>query len=122
MLVELPFIQELIAEARLAVQVKTLHLLLETRFGSIPPTVSAGLEQAREEIKLDRLVKQAVLCPSLPAFEEALRQELLVPPSKLGRRRLLKTGSPDHSARAIVEAILGNQARSGPPFEQIPDR
>ena len=119
---ELPFIQELIAEARLAGQVRTLHRLLEVRFGSIPPTVYAGLEQAGEEKKLERLVKQAALCPSLPLFEKALRQELLVPPSKRGKRRLRKTGSPDHSARAIVEAILKNQARSELPFEQIPDR
>jgi hypothetical protein len=72
--------------------VKAIGAVLETRFQSVPAALTAGLEQVKDAAKLDRLTRQAVTCPSLQAFEEALRQELPAPPppSTRGKRRSRK--------------------------------
>ena len=93
MLIETPLIQEIGAEFARAAQVKTILRFLEARFGSMTPTITAGLEQVKQEEKLDRLAQQAAICASLQAFEEALRQELPAPApaSTRGKRRSRKS-------------------------------
>jgi hypothetical protein len=90
-MIESPLIQEIVAESARAGRVKTLLGVLEARFGSVTPAVTAGLEQVKEEEQLARLTPQAALCPSLQAFEDSLRRELAAPPaSTRGKRRSRK--------------------------------
>ncbi len=90
-MIESPLIQEIVAEADRAGTVRTMLRLLETRFGAVTPTVTAGLEQVKDPEKLLRLTDHAALCPSLQAFEDCLRQELSAPPaSTRGKRRSRK--------------------------------
>jgi hypothetical protein len=88
-MIESPLIQEIGAEFERAGRVKSIRRFLELRFGSVSPTVTAGLEQVKEEIRLERLRDQAALCTSLQEFEQRLRDELLRPAavSKHERRR-----------------------------------
>lgn len=78
-MIESPLIQEIIAESMRAAWVKVLLVILDARFGAVTPTITAGLEQVKEEDKQDRLTDQAATCRSLQAFEEALQGELLAP-------------------------------------------
>jgi len=88
-----PLIQEIVSESRRAERTKAIVEFLETRFGPAPSTVTAGLEQVKDEEKLARLTQQAALCESLQAFEDALRKELSAPPpaSTRGKRRSRKS-------------------------------
>jgi predicted transposase YdaD len=88
-MIESPLIQEIVEESVRAGEVKVMLRVLETRFGAVAPTITAGLEQVKDETKLDRLTRQVALCPSLQAFEESLRQELSAPApaSTRGKRR-----------------------------------
>lgn len=91
-MIESPLIQEIVEESDRAGQVKAILRVLETRWGAVTPAITAGLEQVKAEEKLDRLTRQAVICPSLQAFEVALHQELPAPPpaSTRGKRRSRK--------------------------------
>jgi hypothetical protein len=86
------FFEDIISECRQQERVKVLHEVLEARFGVLPPTVTAGLQQVKDQEKLVRLSRHAATCPSLQAFEDALRQELSPPPpaSTRGKRRSRK--------------------------------
>lgn len=81
--------QEIAEENNRAGQVKAVTRFLEQRFGAIPPTVTAGLQQVKGESHLDRLTRQAASCPTLQAFEAALRDELPqpLPASTRGKRK-----------------------------------
>jgi len=63
--------------------------VLKERFGTVTPTVMAGLEQVKEKEKLVRLTRHVAACPSLQQFEERLREELPTPApaSTRGKRR-----------------------------------
>jgi hypothetical protein len=91
-MIESPLIQEIGAEFARAERVKTTLDFLEARFGSVGPTISAGLAQVKGQDKLVRLTRLAASCPNLQAFEDALRQELPAPPptSTRGKRRSRK--------------------------------
>jgi hypothetical protein len=91
-MIESPLIQEIVSESARVTRVKDTLDILETRFKAVTPTITAGLEQVKEEEKLLRLMRQAVVCASLQAFEEALRQELpaMPPASTRGKRRSRK--------------------------------
>jgi hypothetical protein len=71
---------------------KDIRVVLETRLGPPTPAITAALEQVKEAAKLAELLRYAVLCPSLQAFEDRLRQELPAPPpaSTRGKRRSRK--------------------------------
>jgi hypothetical protein len=91
-MIESPLIQEIVAESDRVRQVKDIVLVLKTRFGKVPPGITAGLEQVRGEEKLALLTREAVKCRSPQAFEKRLRQELQAPPpSPRGRRRPRKS-------------------------------
>jgi hypothetical protein len=92
-MIESPLLQEIIAESQRSGRVKTLIDVLEDRFGSVTPTITAGLEQVKARERLRRLTTQVVLCKSLHAFEDALLEELPkpTPPSTRGKRRSRKT-------------------------------
>jgi hypothetical protein len=91
-MIESPLIQEIVAESARAERVKTLVDILEDRFGSVTPTITAGLDQVKEGEKLRRLTTQAGTCKSLQAFENALLDELpkRPPASTRGKRRSRK--------------------------------
>ena len=82
-MIESPLIQEIVAEADRAGQVKVIVRVLRRRFGELTPTVTAGLEQVKEEERLARLADHAAIYPSLQAFADALGQELAAPPPGL---------------------------------------
>jgi hypothetical protein len=67
-MIESPLIQELLA--------KWAHnyivILLEARFGSVPPELATQLRTILDEDKLDELVRRAGTCPTLGAFETFL--------------------------------------------------
>jgi hypothetical protein len=92
-MIESPLLQEIVAESARAERVKTLLDILKDRFGSVTPTITAGLEQVKARERLRRLTTQAFSCKSLQAFEEALLDELpkRTPPSTRGKRRSPKT-------------------------------
>jgi hypothetical protein len=94
-MIESPLIQEIVAESERTGRVKSTVDVLETRFGRVTATITAGLEQVKEDEKVVRLLRQAVVCPSLQAFEELLRQELPAPRpvSTRGKRRSCKPPS-----------------------------
>jgi len=77
---ESPLIQELLAESEMKTQRDSILALLEDRFGTVSPTVTAGLAQVQDKEKLRRLLLRTANCPSLQAFEESVRQELPTPP------------------------------------------
>ena len=91
-MIESPLIQEIGAEFERTGQVKTMLRFLKARFGTVTPTITAGLEQVKEDDRLARLTDHAATCPSLQAFEQCLLQELPVPPpvSTRGKRRSRK--------------------------------
>ncbi len=71
-----PLLQAIMAEAKRAVRVKSLLVVLKARFGELTPTVTFGLERVKEDAQFNRLIDHAASCPNLEAFEEALRKEL----------------------------------------------
>jgi hypothetical protein len=87
-----PLIQEIVAESRRDRRIQSIRAVLETRFGAVTPTITAGLEQVKEEANLDQLLRHAVLCASVKAFEERLHEALPPPPpaSTRGKRRSRK--------------------------------
>jgi hypothetical protein len=88
-MIESTLIQELLAESRVGERLTTILQVLRVRFGDVPPTVTAGLEQVKDYEKLVRLTDHASVCPSLQAFEERVREELPqpAPASTRGKRR-----------------------------------
>ena len=101
-MIESPLIQEIVAEAQQAGRVKTICLVLEERFGAVTPTVTAGLEQVKDDEKPARLTRHAALCPGLQAFEDSLRQELPAPPPVSTRGSGGRPGRPLDIPRAGV--------------------
>ena len=93
-MIESPWLQELADKSMRAGQVRSLLNVLEGRFGVVPPTITAGLEQIKEENQLDRLARQAGVSVSLQSFEDSLREEFPKPPpaSTRGKRRPKKSG------------------------------
>jgi hypothetical protein len=67
-MIESPLLQELLAKTTH----KSILLFLEGRFGSVPPEVAAQLRPILDDDKLDELVRQAAVCPTLGAFETFL--------------------------------------------------
>jgi len=94
-MIESPLIQEIVEESKRAGQVESILHVLQVKFGAPGPGIAAGLAQLTETEKILRLTIRAATCASLPAFEEALRQELPAPPpfSTRGKRRSRKSGS-----------------------------
>jgi hypothetical protein len=91
MLDKLPFIQELMAEARRTAIAQSLLAIVGARFETVPPpTIFACVEQVQDEETLLRLVSFAVVCPSLRAFETRLHRELSASASTRGKRRSRK--------------------------------
>jgi predicted transposase YdaD len=78
-MIESPLIQEIVEESERAGRTKTIVEVLEARFGTVPPAITAGLEQVKEGEKLRRLTRQAAVCQSLQAFEGDLHKELSAP-------------------------------------------
>ena len=93
MLIESPLIKEIVDESRREERMQSTLDSLEERFGTVPPTITAGMEQVKEMDRLARLSRRASVCASLQAFEDSLREELPKPPpaSTRGKRRPKKS-------------------------------
>jgi len=68
-MIESPLIQEIVARARH----RDITLVLEGRFGSVPPDIAIQLRTVVDEQKLDDLNRMAVHCPDLEAFRTHLK-------------------------------------------------
>ncbi len=92
-MIESPLIQSIVQESERTGRVKLIVEMLQDRFGPAGAAIEAGLAQVKDDVKLMRLGKQAATCPSLKAFEDALREELprQPPASTRGRRRPRKS-------------------------------
>jgi hypothetical protein len=92
-MIESPLIQNLVEESMRTGQVKLIVGILQDKFGAVGPAIEAGLAQVKDGAKLMRLGVHAATCPSLQAFEGALREELprQPPASTRGRRRPRKS-------------------------------
>lgn len=86
-MIESPLIQRIGAEFRRSGQLDFIRGELQDKFGSVGPTIEAGLALVKEETALRRLNAQAVTCSSLRAFEDALLAELPQQPSPSTRGR-----------------------------------
>ena len=93
-MIESPWLQEIADKSERRGQVRSLINVLEGRFGAVTPTITAGLEQIKDEDQLDRLARQAGVSVNLQSFEEILREEFPKPPppSTRGKRRPKKSG------------------------------
>ncbi len=67
-MIESPLIQELVAERAQ----KAILLVLQDRFGTVPPEIISALQPVQDEKKLDELVVWASRCPDLEAFRKRL--------------------------------------------------
>ena len=67
-MIESPLIQQIVAER----SHKGILLLLEKRFGAVPPQIAAKLRAIVDEQRLLDLTVQAGTCPSLEAFQALL--------------------------------------------------
>ncbi len=67
--------QEGLERGRLEASRRSLCKVLRARFGEVPPAVSVGLERLTDGEGLERLLDEALACPSLSAFSEALERE-----------------------------------------------
>ena len=92
-MIESPWLQEISAKSERAGRVKSIIESLEERFGTVPPSITAGLEQVKEVDRISRLNRRAAVCASLQSFEVSLREELPKPPpaSTRGKRRPKKS-------------------------------
>jgi len=92
MIIETPFIQGLMQESMRTGRIQATIDVLEGRFGSVTPTITAGLEMLKEMERLKRLTQQAVTCSSLQEFEAAVHQELPQPAPRSTRGKKRKKG------------------------------
>jgi hypothetical protein len=68
MFLESPLIQEILAEHMQG----TLLFALRTKFGEVPPELSAQVHAIADVHRLETLIVQAVVCPDLAAFREKM--------------------------------------------------
>jgi len=89
MMMDMPYWRNLVEQTRRSERIQTTVEVLEGRFGTVPPRISAGLTEAKEDGALVRLTRLAVTCKSLEAFQAALDAELPkpVPPSTRRRKK-----------------------------------
>ena len=92
-MIESPWLQEIADKSERKGCVRSMHRTLQRRFGSVTPSITAGLEQVKDLDRLDRLTDHATDCASLEAFEVFLREELPKPrpASTRGKRRPKKS-------------------------------
>ena len=91
--IESPFIQGIVDESERKATVEAIADVLQARFSTVTPSVTAGLEQVKQKEKLKTLLYEAARCGSLQAFEDALHKTLPAqpPPSTRGKRRSKKS-------------------------------
>jgi hypothetical protein len=111
-MIESPLIQEIVEEFEQAERRQVIREVLEARFGAAPAAVADGLEQVKGEEKLVRLTRHAAVCPSLPAFENCLNQELAN--SQGSRKRPITTPTTSAAPPTNHQARRGNGSASIP--------
>jgi hypothetical protein len=92
-MIESPWLQEIADKSRREERAQAILQFLTTRFGAVPPSITAGLEQVKEMDGLRRLTGHSAACVSLQAFEASLLEELPKPrpASTRGKRRPKKS-------------------------------
>ena len=61
-----------ITEGEAAGQLKSVMLILESRFGDIPAATQKKLASLRDARRIEKMVKLAATCQSLKEFQKAL--------------------------------------------------
>jgi len=92
MIIETPFIQQIVAESERAGLVEGILHMLKKKFGDPGPEIAASLAQVKGKEAILDLVVRAGNCTSLQEFKEALQKELPAPQpaSTRGKRRSRK--------------------------------
>ena len=67
---EMPLIVELLAQA----SHECILIVLDTRFGAVPPEIGLSLQNVLEESKLSELTRLAAVCPDLAIFQARLAE------------------------------------------------
>ena len=93
-MIESPWLQEIADKSACKARLDSILRVLTIRFGTVTPTITAGLTQVKELDGLLRLTDRSAACVSLEAFEQYLREELPKPrpASTRGKRRPKKSG------------------------------
>lgn len=86
-MIESPLIQEIVQESQRTARFQSVVDVLESRFNTVPESISAGLQQVKELEALSRLIRFGSTCASLEVFEKALHDELPRPPAASTRGR-----------------------------------
>jgi len=74
-MIDSPLIRNLLAENVRQTRREDILILLGSRFGTVPDTLAARIKSVRKKEELRELVKLAVRCPDLAAFEAHLPVE-----------------------------------------------
>jgi hypothetical protein len=88
--IEAPSWLEVVAEATRTGWARAVVATLRVRFGEAPDALTTDLQRVPSREQADRLMSQAVRCPSLEAFVNSLHRELSDDPpsaSTRGRRK-----------------------------------
>jgi predicted transposase YdaD len=71
-MLEIPFLDEIVKEKTRETAREDIVTVLETRFGEVPQELVEGVESVVDEKRLKGLVRSAAACPDLAAFREAI--------------------------------------------------
>ncbi len=74
-MIESPVLDEAFAFVEARSVRRTITRVLLRRFGSVPESITSGLQAVTGDVKLDALVDAAADCPSMEAFEDELRRQ-----------------------------------------------
>ena len=71
-MLEVPFLDEIVAEKTRETAHKDIATVLKTRFGAVPHDVVEAIGSVADEEQLEALVRLAVVCPDLAAFRRTI--------------------------------------------------
>jgi hypothetical protein len=88
-MIDSPLIRELVSENTQQTQYEAILLVLEERFGTVSDQITASLKSVHKKTELVALLRFAVKCHDLEAFQARLPVERPRPPSsrKTPKRR-----------------------------------
>ena len=71
-MLEIPFLDEIVMEKTRETAHKDIGTVLKTRFGDVPRDLVEAIESVVDEEQLEDLVRSAVVCPDLATFRRAM--------------------------------------------------
>jgi hypothetical protein len=72
---EIPLLDKMIARHETERQRRDIVCVLATRFGTVPPEITAALQGVSEETRLEKLLAWSAACPDVDAFRARLAQQ-----------------------------------------------